>query len=507
MTTSLRRFALALAALYAGWAVLRLALIPALEFDEAEQILHHQHGWRLLYGPQPPLFEWLVAMISTVLPPLGAVLLVKAAALWSLGVASAALARQSGATPEQASAAGWWTLTVPLLLWDAPRTLTHSLLASACVAAVVALSAPLLLQPQQPLSRGRWLGLGLLGAAAVLSKYNAALALAAWSLVLLAAHARAARADPNHRMRWRQHRGALWGLVPAAILLLVHGATVASAWDAVSTPIADKMRDGESGALHGLQEVAVAWLTALSLPLLLLWAAEPRRATAVGPASAPIRRVGGRWAMLYAAGVAVPLLVLVASGLLTDVHDRWMLPLAVPLLMLLGRAAWPVTARGNARLARWSGTLVVAALALLLMRPHVLAWLDRPAGSQFPARAAAAWVDRWGPDDAIVVAQPIQLAGALAAYGQRPRPVFFRHGSPLLLQARTVCHLLVVTAEPHPTVAWRLRELGFEPAHAPVQTVLPRQPAVSEPVSLHAHDWRHPGPTCPSLRSVYDHLP
>lgn len=507
MTTSLRRFALALAALYAGWALLRLALIPALEFDEAEQILHHQQGWQLLYGPQPPLFEWLVVLLSTALSPLGAVLVVKAAALWGVGLASAVLARQSGATPEQASAAGWWILTVPLLLWDAPRTLTHSLLASACVAAVVALSTPLLLQPQQPLSRGRWLGLGLLGAAAVLSKYNAALALAAWGLVLLAAHAQAARAAPSRRTLWRHHRHALWGLVPAVLLLLIHGATVASAWDAVSAPIADKMRVGRSGALHGLKEVAVAWLTALSLPLLLLWAARPRRATEVGSAWAPIRRRWSHWAMLYAAGVGVPLLVLVASGLLTDVRERWMLPLAIPLLMLLGRAAWPVAEQANARLARGSCALVVAALALLVMRPHVLAWLDQPAGSQFPARAAAAWVDHWGPDDAIVVAQPIQLAGALAAYGQRPRPVFFRHGSALLIQARPVCHLLVVTAGPQPAPAWRLSELGFESVHAPAHTVLPRQPAVSEPVSLHAHHWRHPGPTCPSLRSVYDHLP
>ncbi|TSE20270.1 hypothetical protein [Tepidimonas aquatica] len=161
---------IALVLLCAAWALARAWSTPALAFDEAEQVLHQQ--WLLAgYGPQPPLFEWLLWSVrqATGMSVLAALWLLKAVALSGVGIAVGWFVAQLGMRAA-AGAVAAWAMTLPLLLWDAPRTLTHSLLATTCMAVVVGLSAPLLERPERPLSRRRWFGLGLAIAAALLSK-------------------------------------------------------------------------------------------------------------------------------------------------------------------------------------------------------------------------------------------------------------------------------------------------------------------------------------------------
>lgn len=512
--SSMRPYALWLALPYAAWALARLTLTPALEFDEAEQVLHRQ--WlRPLYGPQPPLFEWLVWGLGTALglTALEAVVLIKAVALWAIGLAAASFARQAGVPPQVAGAAGWWVLTVPLLLWDAPRTLTHSLLASAWLAGLVVGSTPLLLQPWRPLGTARWALLGTLAAAALLSKYNAALALVGWAAVVLAAWWRAAGGGRAWvRLVTLHARQALPAWLPALALLAWHVSMVLEVWSAVRDPIAAKMQPaGHHGVVQGLSAVATGWLATLSLPVLVLALAWHRTSAGVRRAAeATLPRAGPSWpalAVVYAMVVGTALLVPVGAGLMVSVRERWVLPLALPLLMLTA-PIWARLGEGFARrVQRAAVVLVTLALTLLVGRGYVLAWLERPAWSRLPARAAAQWVDGLGPEGALVVAAPIQLAGALAAYQQRDRAVLHRHASPLLWGREPVCALVVVQEGAQPLGDGRLTAIGFVPDGEARGVALLRQPAAGDTVTLQARAWRHPGPRCPTRASVYDHLP
>ncbi|TSE27465.1 Lipopolysaccharide core galacturonosyltransferase RgtC [Tepidimonas sediminis] len=518
MNLPMRRFALGLAVPYVAWAILRLALMPALEFDEAEQVLHRQ--WlRPLYGPQPPLFEWLVWGLGATLglSALEAVVLLKAVALWTIGMAAASFVRQAGLSVHAAGAAGWWVLSVPLLLWDAPRSLTHSLMATAWLALLAASSAPLFVRARQPLGVARWALLGVLAAAALLSKYNAVLALAGWAAAVLTAWWRATGGGRDWARLIALHaRQALPAWLPAVTLLAWHVMGVLEAWPAVRDPIAAKMRPGgELGVVQGVFSVVSGWLATLSLPALLLGLARRRSAAQIGrtapqayPQAEP--RSEPSWlalAAVYASVVGSAMLVLVVAGLMVDIKERWILPLAVPLLML----AAPGWARFGSdfarRVRRMASALVALALALLVGRGQVLAWMEEPSWSRLPARAAAQWVDGLGPDGALVVAAPIHLAGALAAYGRRDRPVLHRHASPLLWGHEPVCALLIVQEGTQTPGEGRLTALGFIQDGEPRRVDLPRVPAAGDAVTLQARAWRHPDPRCPARASVYDHLP
>ncbi len=517
MKATLGRFPVWLALLYAAWAVLRLFVTPALEFDEAEQILHQQ--WlRPLYGPQPPLFEWLVWLLRTLLglPALVSVVVLKAVALWSIGVGAAVFMLQIGANAWAARATGMWILAVPILLWDAPRTLTHSLLATACISLLAASSVRLILRPEQPLPYWRWLLLGALACAALLSKYNAALALAGWASVILAA--------------WWQSTGNIrgWGrliishirqawlaCLPALGLFAWHVSEVLEVWPVVRDPIMAKMLQPQDHAItRGLMAWAAGWLTTLSIPGTLLglawWGVRGKVAAEVSGHESP---TPSRWLTLaagYAAVVGGAMLVLVVTGKLVEIKERWILPLVVPLLLLV--APW-WAGRGDAiarRLYAMAWMLVIPTLVLLLSRAYVLAWMDLPSRSQWPARAIAQWVDAQLPAAAhsLIVAEPIQLAGALGAYGRQRHPVLYRHSSALLWAQEPTCTLALVQEGEVPAGGDRLLlQLGFASEGDVRSITLLRQPAVGDGVSLQLRVWHHPGPTCPSRASVYASLP
>ncbi|MDM7457679.1 MAG: hypothetical protein P3W97_010630 [Tepidimonas sp.] len=516
MNASLGRFSLWLALLYAAWAILRLLLTPALEFDEAEQMLHQQ--WlRTSYGPQPPLFEWLVWLLRALLamPALTAVVVLKAVALWGIGMAAALFMLHIGASNLAARAASMWVLSLPILLWDAPRTLTHSLLAAACVAALVASSAPLLLRPERPLPLWRWMLLGGLASAALLSKYNAALALAGWSSVLLAAWWRVTGDFRGWARLFVFHmRQAVPMWLPAMGLLAWHASEVWEIWPVVREPIVAKMLPpGDDTVIQGLMAWAASWLATLSVPGLLLglawWRSRGHLAKAISGHDGRPQTVWLTLAAVYIAVVGGTMLALVAAGKLAEIKERWILPLAVPMLLVL--APW-WAGRGDAiarRLHAMAWVLVITALVLLLLRAHLLAWMGRPSWSQLPARAIAQWVDAQLPADTptLIVAEPIQLAGAVAAYGKQRHPVLYRHSSAVLWSQQPACSIAVLLEGESPAGWDRLAQLGFARQGEVRSITLPRQPAVGDGVRLQLWLWRHPGRICPSHASVYDSLP
>jgi hypothetical protein len=510
--TAFRWWALGLALLYGGWAAARGWGIAGLEWDEAEQVLHAQRlQWG--YGPQPPLMEWWVWVLRHIVPvsPLTALLAIKAGLLWGLAVIAAWTVARSVRDECWGIASGTWLLTLTPLLWDGPRSLTHSLLAATAIGAVLAAGMPLLTHPLQPLSARRWVALGLACAAASLAKYNTALVLAGLFVTWMVALWRAAGGvSAGMRLAWQRHGGGLgW-------LMLGLAPVVAHAWWLwrhrldVAAALQTKMQ-GATGRESAAWEVLIAWVATVAvsaLVWLLARAMSGRQRVATNPAAGTELPTWPWRTLTYGAAIAVLLLVLVASGALQDVKQRWILPMAVPLLVLFAVDRGPRD-RGMARaMTVGSVTLVVLGLVMLLARPVVLERLGRPSWSQLPARDIAHWVDSMAGAQTVVVAQPIHLAGALALHTSAVRWVAYPGSSKLAIPAGLdACDVLWVGPRVPERGSAVATELGYR-AEGPLQSLRwHAAPSASVGGTLYAQRWVTDARPCPSLRSVYDRLP
>jgi 4-amino-4-deoxy-L-arabinose transferase-like glycosyltransferase len=138
--------------------------------DQAEQLLLSQ-SWAFGYGPQPPLYTYLVKLVFLVTgPALWPLLGLKVVLLVLLVGALLLTGRELGFRPDQQLVVVSGLALLPQLIWEAQRDLTHSVLAAT-------VAAWTLLQLLRLARRPSWLNHGLLGilvAAGLLSKYNVA---------------------------------------------------------------------------------------------------------------------------------------------------------------------------------------------------------------------------------------------------------------------------------------------------------------------------------------------
>lgn len=509
-----------LAAVYVGWAVARWLWVPGLEFDEAEQMLHLQR-LRPGYGPQPPLFEWSLWALHTLTggPALLVLALLKAALFVMIAVGVAHAARQACGDGGVGAALGWWALTLAPLLWDAPRTLTHSLLATACIAVLVALSMPLIVAPDRALSRPRWGLIGLVAAAALLAKYNAVLVLGGWAVTVITAW----WLDGRSWTRWRERvvhhcRGLPWALLG----LLPFGLHVAWVWGQrtqVMDPIQAKMQAPTGGRSVALLPFAEAWLATVGTALLVaavavLGAARRPRGDAhtaqgsdVGDGLA--NSTPSFWLGLllgYMAAVFVAVAALSWSVGLSDIKLRWVMPMAVPVVVLGGVALLRARPAAAIVLRRASAAVVVASLVLLVWRPTLLAQQGRASWSQLSPAAVARWLDAIGARGAVVIAEPIHLAGALAMQ-RTAGMVVYPGSSRLAIDAdRPVCTFwwvgtrpITSVVDPDSPTAYRVSALSTMRWHAHANG--------RAPGGLYAQAVTAANGPCPTLGQVYDRLP
>lgn len=351
----------ALAGYFAAQAALRLWIGMGLELDEAELILLAR-DWRIGYGPQLPLYNWIQAGGFSLLgPTIPALTVTKNLCLW-LGFALVFFALRRLAGEAQAVLGTLSLFLLPDIAWEAQRTLSHSvamfLACGACLAAIALV-----------LTRGRWADYALLGIAlglGGLSKFNFFLLPAALFLAGLTLP-RMPGGQPLHLARLLASLG-----IAAAILWKPWAWVIAN--PAIALGSSGKIRrESEaivgSGFAGGVAETAVAALSALVLVLL---AALALRAVARRDAAANAASEQGAWAMRLLARAAVIGLVLLAVGMglagATRVTPRWLIPLSVlaaPALVLWATA--PATRRAThvlAVTAAVAGALVFAGLAV-----------------------------------------------------------------------------------------------------------------------------------------------
>lgn len=356
-TRSGNLFLLAVAAYFVLQIALRLSLSDSLDLDEAEQVL----GFRQLalgYGTQPPLYAWLQWLMFSVFGVnLFSLAALKNLLLFGTYTCVFFLARPLvGAGGAVASSAS--LLLIPQIAWESQRDLTHSVLLACLASATLCCYFALLRKP----SAARYALFGLLVGLGLQSKYNFtvfAAALVAASLLVA------------------EHRRTLWNakaLIAAAVALLClapHGAWLLQHAGTAAGGTLRKMQEGgrDVGYLRNVVSgmgslllSVVAFLT----PLWLVLALACRRLWK--EAVIDRRSPNARFFLFFLAASFAWLTVLILTGKVVKIKDRWLQPLlfVAPLafFVVLPGMSQPIVHRRMVRVAAVFAAVILLALPL-----------------------------------------------------------------------------------------------------------------------------------------------
>ncbi|QTD45294.1 ArnT family glycosyltransferase [Ottowia testudinis] len=389
-----------LLALAIAHVAVRVAVSPALKWDEAEQVLWSQQ-LRLGYGPQPPLYTWLQWMVNQVFGPSVLALAVLKHALLAAAFLFMWLTGRELLGPRGA----WWAsasmLLLPPLGWYSVRDQTHSVLVTALTCAAWWLLLRLARRPR-PVDFA-WLGLvcGL----GMLAKYS--FGLSAGALLV------AALSVPPTR-RALLSRGWWWAPLVGALVVLPHAVWLRGHLDAATAETLGKLHiqpepqrlQGLLSLLEGLSATLLPWL------LIALWAFR------AAWWRSPIRPALPWAQRLFARYLALVLLALLGMVLLAGVGSfkgRWMLPLlcVAPLAAFAARPELQQHPRGG----RYTAAIVIIGL-LFLTAAGVRPWFSGLRGQvdelNHPGAELETALRQSGYDgQGVIVAADHMLAGML----------------------------------------------------------------------------------------------
>ena len=363
-----------LIALAVAHVIVRVAVSPALKWDEAQQILWTQHlqwGVNQLLGPGvlalALLKQALIALTCMFMWLAARELMGKRAAWWA--------------------AASLWLL--PPFGWYAVNDLTHTVLAVTMTCAAWWLLLRIMRRGGAG-CRGEFAALGLACGFGLLAKYNFALMLAVFVAALLSV---------------RQTRRALFGpgwwlaVLTGLAVAAPHGWWLLAHWHTATAETFKLMTVApQSGPGAGLGDLLTATLETLTLWAILALAAF-RAGWWRRPASAPqiaapwLRTVSGRYLTL----MVIVLLAMVLITDMTTLKSRWILPLLapVPLLAFALRPELDAAPRGKV----FTG-LTLAVIAVILAAAAAQPWFAYIDGKAHPFNVPA-----------VQLAQALQSAG------------------------------------------------------------------------------------------------
>ncbi|RWA75743.1 glycosyltransferase family 39 protein [Mesorhizobium sp.] len=324
--------------------------------DDAEQLMATRFLAAGYGSSQPPLYTWLgILTASLVGTNILALKIVKYALLAGGLIASFAAVRRLGYSNRAATAAMFGLLLFPQIVWEMQHALTHS-------AAVFCVSSLLLLavvEVQKRRSAAAYVLLGLATAAAMLSKYNIVIFIAA--LFIAALSLRETREAIFDRRLLISVIVAILACLPTFYWSLAHledllahssGFGVAEGGNAAKT------------ASLGILGLGNAILNFAGLPVAVFAVAFFLARRQPAPPSRP-----GPWPeklLWHAIGFAVVItLVVVLAGGVTQFRDRWLLPLFVLLPAALAMRLDAMGERGR----KTQATIVFAGavIAILVM--------------------------------------------------------------------------------------------------------------------------------------------
>jgi len=378
----------------------RVAVSPALKWDEAEQILWTQQ-LSMGYGSQPPLYTWLQWLVNQVLGPTVLSLSVLKHSLLALTYAFMYLAAREVLDERGAFWASASMLLMPPLGWYSVRDQTHTVLVAAMVCAAWWL---LLRIARKPRSLDFAL-LGLVCGLGMLAKYS--FALVAVAMLVAALSVRTTRSALLSHGWW-------WAPIVGLLVVLPHAVWLFSHLHEATTETIEKMNiQPEVGWGQGFLSLVVGVAGSLLLWILIaLWAFRANWwRTPVAPASPAIHQMLMRFLTL----VMLALAGMVLFAGVTSFKGRWMLPLlcVAPLAAFAARPQLQKDPRGR----RYSVAIFVIAVILLIaagVRPWFSGLLGQVDELNHPAVELAQELNKVGYDGlGTIVASDHMLAGML----------------------------------------------------------------------------------------------
>ena len=304
--------------------------------DDSEQLMYMHYLWAGYGGSQPPLYTWLARLVAGVVGTNIFALKIVKYLLIGVALASAFIAvRRLGYSSRAGAAAMFGLLLFPQMVWEMQHALTHSI-AAFCFSVVLFLALVELVQRRSLLA---YVLFGVAIAAAILSKYNNVIFLAA--LILSTLSLRETRGVILNRQFLISMAVAVvlclptlyWSLTHTDQLLSHSGGFFGAARE---SGVIQTAFDGISGLGRAILFFALLPVGIFAVAFLIAW---KRPAPTPQPAPWPERLV---WRTI-AFALAITIVLVLASGA-TEFRDRWMLPILVLLPVAL---ALRMDARGD----------------------------------------------------------------------------------------------------------------------------------------------------------------
>lgn len=366
-------------------AIIRLFLPTALRVDEAQQVLFQQ--WLAFgYDAQPPLYNWyqqiFFALFGSSLLALGAAKNLVLFLIFFFYVKTADLVLKD---KRLVAVAALLLFVIPQVFWQAQRDLTHTTMLMLSIAMLLYVTALIFRRPSTP----RYITLGLCIGMALLSKYN--------SLIILPAILAAVFVDPAGRARLLDRR-MLLSLSIAFAVCIPHAFWLFDNLELASEITLERMAENAPEAR--LAQIAFGFATFIGGALVIV--CVPVLLTGlsmIGLQSRPARQdeqPGGltayRLIRTYFVAVTIVMLLVISTLTLTEIRDRWLLPLFMPLPLFI--AVWLDQRRIS--LSRFVSRLISIGLVTMLVIPGaliasqpVMSWLGLRTSSNYDWRGFA----------------------------------------------------------------------------------------------------------------------
>lgn len=346
-------------ALFAGYfllqILLRLITSRTTDLDESEQLLATQQlQWG--YGPQPPLFTWLLfPLVQALGPGVLAIAILKNALLFGLYAVTYASARLVIADRLRSAVVALSLLFLPQIAWESQRDLSHSVL----VTFLAALAFLIFLNLNRRKSWALYAAFGLCLGAGVLAKYS--FLIFAVGLLIGAISVRSKRSVILHP-------GMLLSLLIAVAIVAPHVVWAMHHADwTLATSSKLKIAAGRpwlETTVLGVRNLLTSIASHLAPLILIYWVLAGKRFKSVSEKSTlPDGARVIKNSLLAMLGI---LLTGIVCFKVTGFKDRWLMPLCVwtPILLVAFASARLSVARLQ-RLA-WLAFTIALAIAVLI---------------------------------------------------------------------------------------------------------------------------------------------
>ena len=382
---------LAIAIYFTLAAVMRVVVSRTPELDEAEQVIQTQ-VWSWGYGPQPPLYTWVQKLFFSVTGVnIAGLALLNGLILFGTCAVTYLAGKELFGESAIGVSAALSLFFIPQFVFAAQNDLTHSDMAIFFTAATFLIVARLLRER----TTTRYLALGLIASAGILSKYNYALLFVVLIVALLS--------WPDGRRLITDKRFVL-AVVVLLLLLAPHLYWIRHHPELTFRKIPRLHASGEVSLLRSWADgfgMLAAAVFVYVLPLALAWVVALGKA----PLRAAVWKRDDVRATLLRRVLWFSLLLYVAAILLfrAKFKERWIQPNLYPLPLLVAFVMYPLMTAGRLKKVGVLAAVIGLGVSLTLGGRVVFAeTTGKPFRQNMPYDEVARRLDSWHRPAAII---------------------------------------------------------------------------------------------------------